>query len=245
MSTPLGYVIYRGASRLDGAPIVVIVTGLRASTNIKTGRVLQTWILRSDLSPTDAIRAGADSSICGDCLHRGDPETGRKRSCYVLEFQAPLAVWRAWRRGAYEDITGDWEQISQACYGRIVRLGSYGDPAAVPDVVWAAALTGAPRWSGYTHQWRGLPQGALLRVIAMASVDSPEEAAEAQADGWRTFRVGYAPPGRGEISCPASKEAGERTTCADCGLCAGSYREARNITIRPHGSRGRQLAVAQ
>ena len=72
MSKPNGAILYEGPSALDGAPIVVIVTGLaRKSTNAKTGALLQTWILRSDMHPIDAVRSGADSSICGDCRHRG------------------------------------------------------------------------------------------------------------------------------------------------------------------------------
>jgi hypothetical protein len=49
-----GLVLWRGASLLDGAPIVAIVTGLAAgSSNRKTGDMLQTWILREDMAPTE------------------------------------------------------------------------------------------------------------------------------------------------------------------------------------------------
>ena len=42
--------------------------------------------------------------------------------------------------------------------------------------------------------------------------------------------------GDGEISCPASDEAGKRTTCERCGLCAGASRAAKDITIIAHGT---------
>ena len=45
-------VIYRGPSLLDGAPIVVIATV--TDTNSKTGAMVQTYIIRSDMPPTDA-----------------------------------------------------------------------------------------------------------------------------------------------------------------------------------------------
>ena len=36
MKRPLGLILYQGPSSIDGAPIVVIATGLGASTNQKT-----------------------------------------------------------------------------------------------------------------------------------------------------------------------------------------------------------------
>ena len=69
-----GYVLFEGASLLDGAPIAVIAT--MASNNIKTGlsgkrNMVQTWILRTDTSPTDTVKTGQDVSVCGDCQHSG------------------------------------------------------------------------------------------------------------------------------------------------------------------------------
>ena len=90
-----GLVIYRGPSILDGSPIVVIATGLGSgSSNRKTGALVQTWILREDVSPIKAIQNGSDVSICGACPHRGRIEDGRNvgRSCYVNVGQAPLNV---------------------------------------------------------------------------------------------------------------------------------------------------------
>lgn len=99
-----GAILWEGESAIDGAPIQVIATGLKsASTNTKTGALIQTWILRRDVSPVEAIHSGADRSICGDCPHRGRVENGRNRgrSCYVTVFQAPRNVWDTARRGRY------------------------------------------------------------------------------------------------------------------------------------------------
>jgi len=70
----------------------------------------------------------------------------------------------------------------------------------------------------------------------MASVDTAVEAIEAQKMGWRTFRVRDEadPIMPNEIMCPASKEAGFRTKCAQCVLCAGTTRKAKNIAIIAH-----------
>jgi hypothetical protein len=75
----------------------------------------------------------------------------------------------------------------------------------------------------------------------MASVDTPSEADQAAASGWRYFRVtpfGDANKLQGEISCPASAEAGKRTVCADCKLCDGArHQDARkNIVIQDHSA---------
>ena len=65
---PIGFVVYEGPSELDGSPIVVIVNRIfTASDNAKTGDIVQTFIIRSDVSPLDALKSGEDVSVCGDC----------------------------------------------------------------------------------------------------------------------------------------------------------------------------------
>lgn len=251
MAKRRGYVVYRGPSELDGKPIIVVATGFREkSSNIKTGNMIQTWILREDISPLEAVHSGEDASICGQCPHRGviiEREDGSPknvlRTCYVLSFKAPLAVWGAYVRGVYEDVSRDPERIIQLFAGRTVRLGAYGDPAAAPEKTWAWLTLRAKKWAGYTHGWRSLGPKSLLRTLVMASVDSEVEADVAQALGWRTFRIG-ARTREGEITCPASEEGGKKTTCTDCTLCQGAYRQAKNIVIQPHGNRIRTVKKA-
>ena len=77
-----GIIFYEGPSLLDGKPIVGIALA-GSSTNSKTGELVQTYILRSDMPPQDAINDGHDVSICGNCTHRktvGD----NGRTCYVF-----------------------------------------------------------------------------------------------------------------------------------------------------------------
>src|SRR5581483_12076456 len=76
-----GAVFYRGPSLLTGDPIVAIATGLDGgSRNLKTGPLVQTWIIRPELPPQDAKRQNLDDAICGDCRHRGDRGAGS--TCY-------------------------------------------------------------------------------------------------------------------------------------------------------------------
>jgi hypothetical protein len=213
--------------------IVIIATGIagKKSANRKTGQMIQIWILRSDMSPVDAVKTGADSAICGTCPHRGDRSTGRKRSCYVNVGQAPDAVYRAFRRGSYPTLAlADYPQVFK---GRAVRLGAYGDPAMIPPVLIEAICSLASKHTGYTHQWT---RAEWLKPFVMASCDSPADFVQASHHGWRTFRVAASlAPLPSEILCPSSNEAGNRTTCAKCGLCNGAG-SAKNIFIPVHGS---------
>lgn len=218
-------IIYRGPSCIDGAPIVVLVPA-SVSTNRKTGGMLQTYILRADIAPTDAIKSGADASICGGCRHRGDG-AGKGRTCYVNVGQGALSTWKAFKAGAHADIAGDLETIARLGEGRQVRLGTYGDPAAVPAHVWHALLSRATGHTGYTHQWR-TAAGQALRGMVMASADSVPEAREAHAAGWATFRVRLPSEAgvrlAGEAQCPAAKEVGAPVTCSQCMACDGRQR---------------------
>jgi hypothetical protein len=99
--------------------------------------------------------------------------------------QGPLAAWRTYKAGGYPLWDG------YGVNGKFVRLGTYGDPAAVPVDVWRALLRDASGHTGYTHQWQNpaLPNLSELRSLCMASVDTAQEAALATQLGWRYFRV--------------------------------------------------------
>lgn len=232
-----GVVVYQGPSRLDGAPIVLVVT--LASHNEKTGPMAQAWVLRADMDPQCAIATGQDRSICGDCVHRSGGAL--ERSCYVVTWFGPLNTWKAWQRGRYSAVSP--QDAAELIAGAEVRITAYGDPAAVPFRVWSALLAGCAGWTGYTHQWRTCDQ--RFSRILMASVESEHEADYAHRIGWRTFRARVASePVRGdEIVCPASAEAGHRLTCQACQLCVGLTRPtARSVTILAHGQRTRWFA---
>lgn len=229
-----GYTLYDGPSLLDGSPIVAILT--LSSVNAKTADMAQLWILPKHTSPSDAIHSGADFSVCGNCKHRGSIVDGRNqgRTCYVLPFQAPRSVWSAHTRGRYPTIS--LAEASALVADRPVRLGAYGDPAAVPTEVSALLTQASARHTGYTHQFR---TAESLRPFVMASVDTLDEARAARLAGWRYFRV--SPDAHlipGEMLCPASKEAGQKTTCDKCGLCNGARPNDRrkNVVILAHGA---------
>ena len=239
INVPLrGVVIYRGPSQIDGQPIVAIAT--LKTDNAKTGDMVQTWILREDVDPIEAINTGDDVSICGSCPLRGMIEDGRnrQRACYVQVRNAPRGIWYAWQRGLYPDYNPRIHK--QLLRGRKLRLGSYGDPVAVPYRVWKPLVDLASGHTGYTHQWRESKHRFFKRLI-MASVETTQQAALAKGRGWRYFRTMQSIDDmeRGEILCPASDEAGKRRQCESCLACNGSNGNPQRVSIAivAHGSK--------
>lgn len=248
MSQISSAIIYRGPSLIDGAPIVVIA--IDSARNTKTGRMVQTYILRADIDPRDASKSGADASICGACPHRGAPTTDPKakqaknRSCYVLLGQGPLIAYRTMLRGGYPTVTGH-AAIAAIGAGKLVRLGTYGDPAAVPSYIWESLISQAAGHTAYSHQ-AAVATAAFRPDYMMESADNEAQARAAWAQGRRTFRVVASVNnivlGR-EILCPASKEAGRRVTCAQCKLCGGASVPAKSIAIPDHGPQRKRRAA--
>jgi hypothetical protein len=132
---PRGYVFYRGPSALNGAPIVA--AAIVRSDNTKTGAVVQTYMLPdTGERPTEAIRSGSDESVCGDCKHR--PKNAG--TCYVVVRQGATKVWTALQEKRYPDLTRYVDIAAEIIARRMVRLGTYGDPAAVPVAIWRVLI---------------------------------------------------------------------------------------------------------
>lgn len=225
-----GAVIHRGPSKIDGQPIVVVAVW--SSKNRKTGDMLQTYIMRSDLPPLEANKLGEDYSICGNCALRGTPtldptkKQAEDRPCYVVLGQGPTVVWNGLQRGIYPDYTNR-QQRRALGRGRMVRIGTYGDGAAAPRFVWDDLLFEAEGHNAYSHNG-GDPR------IYMQSADTLPQAQAAWSSGFRTFRVvhdtSHLQPN--EILCPSSRG----VQCVDCRLCGGSQVKAKSIAIVVHGN---------
>lgn len=236
-------IIYNGPSTIDGQPIIVVA--VISSANAKTGNMMQTYIIRADISPLEASKTGLDASICGDCMHRGQPtadplkKTAKGRSCYVNLGQGPTIVFKGYKRGIYPNALTH-NEITAIGENKAVRLGTYGDPAAVPDYVWQALLSKARTHTGYTHQHN---KGTDYSFV-MASADNPKQALDFHSKGIRTFRViplnqwqdqKHKAILQNEILCPASKENDKGLSCIECKLCNGAKSKGKSIAIVSHG----------
>ena len=230
MKKPKGYIVYEGPSKIDGEPIVGIVTN--QSTNTKTGNLMQLYILRADVRPTLATTTGQDRSVCGDCKHRHF----NGGACYVMPFTGPLGVWKAYKKGIYETLD-DFNVFNN----RVLRFGAYGDPHALPIDVLIMIKTHIKNGTSYTHLWKTLT-GLDLNIskqFTMASVDNIEEKHEAQRLGYRTFRVvkDYDNLESDEIICPNITKG---VTCIECKLCNGNQIGAKNIVVKAHGVKSKR-----
>lgn len=247
-----------GTSPIDGTTIGLFVTGLKKTNkpNTKTDDMVQTYILRLDMHPQEALKMGMDASICGNCSHRYQwrtrvrrtkkgqlkTETKRVRTCYVRVSNAPGSIYGAFTRGNVPTVSLDDVNAMVLRADKPVRMGAYGDPAMVPADVWDSILYKVAAWTGYTHQWRfDWSHGLMGRV--MASCDSKEDQADAVAMGWQgTFTVlphddfqTHFKSLKGTRSCPSDPRFKDRMTlvpCASCKACMGVQHRA----IRSHGS---------
>ena len=227
-----GYVAWKGKSAFNGEKIVLIVL-VSESRNRKTGNMAQSYILRDGrIKPSQVIVRQMDASICGNCSMRYQDDGSRM--CYVPLHNGMTKVWTHYKLHRYPYMCP--KNIGQLLARRALRIGAYGDPAMVPFEVWDDLLQHTDNYTGYTHQWRWCDE--RFQRICMASVETLEDALEAQRRGWRTFRVISEVPAlyNNEILCPASEEAGKKVTCRQCQLCQGMHKVAKNIGIVVHGT---------
>ena len=224
-----GFKLWEGASLLTGEPIVVIVTmgGNNPKTDNDFRSMVQTWIMLRDTPPHEAVKSGNDEGVCGNCIQR--PSVGG--ACYVKTFQAPLSIWRAYKRGNYNNVIN-----LESLRGAELRLGSYGDPSAVPFDIWRNLIDKVqPRlMTGYTHQMSHKAFDKRMAEVCMISADTPKVALKAHAQGFRTFRMTTDTKQLlpNEIICPNDTDG---VKCIDCGLCDGAG-DKPNIAILAHGA---------
>jgi len=228
----LGFTLYEGPSVLEPSRTIAAILTLKTS-NRKTGNMAQVWIIDTGpLNPVELSAAKLDASICGNCPHR----QSLGGACYVNIGQAPLAVYRAFKRGRYAPFNPS--EHGSMLASRRTRLGAYGDPAAVPYAILEQVTELSLAHTGYTHQAAHSAFDTRYTSICMVSADTPKQALKWQALGAKTFRVALAGDSlaANELECLADSKG---LTCAECGLCDGS---TKNIAITVHGSRAKRFS---
>lgn len=129
-----------------------------------------------------------------------------------------------------DEISSDIIEMSK---DRYIRFGTYGEPTLIPVGLVAQMVSVSKTHTGYTHQWRKKPEFA---PYFMASVHNMAEMLRAEMQGFRSFIASKNGVDKDiAIQCPASKEAGYKSTCEKCGLCSGSMGKGRkSVQILEH-----------
>ena len=221
-----GVILRIGPSDLTNDTIATIA--IFNSTNRKTGDMVQIYYLPTNEPPTEAVKTGADASVCGDCKLR--PLLAKEKNikpCYVKKFHGPSAVYRSFKARRYPHLNKMkprlWPGVLHLLATKPIRLGARGDPAC--DLETIPILT-QYKWTGYTHQWRSNPQ---LKDVLMASVDSIAEYHEAKKQGWRCYRhISTSEMLDSELQCLFYTH---DKTCKECKLCNGNKSKAKDIVI--------------
>lgn len=229
---PTGYILHRDI--VNGRPYVAILT-LKTS-NRKTGDMAQIWFILTDTDPVSAVKSGIDAqTICRDCPFAAG------NGCYVNVVQAPLGIWKAFKRGRYVDLTP--ATYSAVLSGRKIRFGAYGNPTLLPIAKVKALAAVSAGWTGYFHDWRSNPLAAEYAKFFMASTETKSSLAQVKRLGFRSFHVSPVKP-PGAIECLSETKG---IACADCKLCGGLLNKSRlpSVWINPHGkSKNRASAAA-
>ena len=231
MARPQSGIIWQGPSRFDEQEVTAVAT--EDSRNPKTGKMVQIWFIpKYVFFKKRSWRARRSRfSVCGFCPLA-------MLGCYVKLYNAPLQIWKKIKKGGYPiKPIADFKD-------RPVRFGAYGEPALMPLTLLSRIARMASGWTGYTRAWTDKAVKGYRRYL-MASVKSPAEKAQANAMGWRTFRIisGVDQRQSDEILCPGSNEwralhGGKFVTCAQCLLCNGtSALSRRNVAIVGHGDK--------
>ena len=224
-------VIWEGKSPYDGAEIMVLAVCIKdPSKNRKTGWMIQIYILVKSVSPVEAVKLGLDASVCGNCSMRWNNGGG----CYVL----PIWITPTWKKGLEAPRITPTELAKLANkYNTPIRQGAWGDPAFVPMDVWEELKNAVSnkKGSSYTHQWEWVsPEYAKF---SMASVENLKQKADAQAKGYRTYRIvdDESEIVEDERLCLNSSRG---IQCRECGECGGNRSKAshrqKNIVIVRH-----------
>lgn len=229
-----GYLLHE--TETNGEKVAIIATGItRKTDNRKTGDMIQIWIILSDINPVASVASGLDANtICQGCPFASG------NGCYVNVGQAPLAIWKAYKKGNYKQL--DPSKYSSVFSGRKVRFGAYGNPTLIPLSMVKAIAKVSNGWTGYFHNWRemGIKKAKDYNKFFMASTESEDSYKLSQTLGLRVFHAAVKQP-ESTVECLSDSRG---ISCADCQLCQGWNKRAKNIWINPHGSKVKKAIQA-
>lgn len=212
----------------------VIVNFQFKTSNKKTGDMIQNYFIPTEwIESNGDIKKLSDKVICFDCIHNRE----NLNDCYVPVgngLRGLISKVKSLRRIGLENIPYLTEEIESKLLKKIenkpLRFGSYGEPILLGERLIQKITEKVDFWTGYTHEWHKNP---WAKKYFMASVESDLIDMAAKKMGWRTFYAGD-PVESDNVTCPASKEAGRKSTCENCRLCMGTSSKAKSIKIKIH-----------
>jgi hypothetical protein len=180
------------------------------------------------------------NSNCLDCPFNYANEGVKFGLCYTMKFNQYVG-FLSMLKGIIKEfktfeslptLTNDMkDNIIGLCKDRYVRFGTYGEPSLIPLDLIDGIVKVADNWTGYTHQWLKQPS---LGLYFMASTHNEMQENEAREKGYRSF-IATKEKINTFVNCPASKEAGFKSTCSKCGLCSGTQgKGTKSIFILEH-----------
>jgi hypothetical protein len=122
------------------------------------------------------------------------------------------------------------KRIVEISQGRYIRFGTYGEPTLLPVNLVGDMVKVSKSHTGYSHQWAKKPE---FSAYFMASTHTEGQAKQAEKLGFRSF-IATNKTLDNAIICPASKEAGFKSTCEKCGLCSGERKGKKHVQILEH-----------
>ncbi len=122
------------------------------------------------------------------------------------------------------------KKIVEISNDKYIRFGTYGEPTLIPFNLVSNMVNASKSHTGYTHQWSKKPD---YSAFFMASTHNEGQANMAQKLGFRSF-IATDKKLENAVVCPASSEAGFKSTCEKCGLCSGQRKGTKNIQILEH-----------
>lgn len=212
----------------------IVVNFQFETSNSKTGDLIQNNFIPFEWINSEAkISTLSDTKVCFDCDHG----KSKKATCYVRKANSEMGLAskvRSLRKMGLDNIPELSPELEadllDAIEGRGIRFGSYGEPVLLGHDLVNKISKRAKFWTGYTHQWH---KNAWAKDYFMASVETTLVDRAAKNMGWRTFFVGDS-IGSENVTCPASKEAGNKSTCDQCKLCMGTQSKAKSVKILKH-----------
>jgi hypothetical protein len=176
----------------------------------------------------------ADGAVCFDCPF------SQNRGCYTAKYTQYSGFLSSLRSIGKSH---SWESIPEfnseihsdllsMAAGNYSRFGTYGEPTLIPLSLVANLCAVAKSYTGYTHQYM---RKAEYAPYFMASLHSEKQMPYAEKLGFRAFIASKQHLSKPFVNCPASAEAGYKSTCSACGLCSGTAgKGSKSIWILQH-----------